>query len=84
MRIKRLYITCLKIDAFLCGIRAIGLCSSMNIELENLAVKRISLFLALASLCKSLKNYLISATPSMQSLFRVKLAFISCTKIILK
>jgi hypothetical protein len=84
MRIKRLYIICLKIDAFLCGIRAIGLCFSINIKLENLAVKRISLFLALESLCKSLKNYLISATPSMQSLFRVKLAFISYTKIILK
>jgi hypothetical protein len=67
-------------DAFSSGITAVGLCSGVIFKLENLAVERMSLFPALASLRKFLKNCSISATPSMQSLFRVKPVFIS-TKI---
>ena len=67
MRIKRLYIICPGIDAFSYNIRAISLCSSVNIKLENSEVEKKSLFLTLVTLHKFLRSYLMSAIPSILS-----------------
>jgi hypothetical protein len=83
MQIKRPYITRLKINAFSYNIRAIYSYSDVNIKLKNLAIEKRSLFLALVNLYRFLKDYSLSATPSILSLFKIKPVFIS-TKIILK
>jgi hypothetical protein len=77
MQIKRPYIICLKIDAFLYNIRAICLYFSVNIKLNKLVAKKRSLFLALANLYKFLKNCFPSVKPSIKTLFGIKLVFIS-------
>jgi hypothetical protein len=59
-------------DAFSCGIRAVCLCSAVNIELENSLVEKRSLFPALADLSKLLGNCSLSAALSMKSLFRIR------------
>ena len=64
MQIKRLYIIRLKIDAFLYSIRAIYLYFGVNIKLKILVAKKRFLFLALANLCKFLKNCSLSAALS--------------------
>ncbi len=51
-------------DTFLYSIRAVCLCSSINIKLEILAAEKRSLFPALADLCKFLKNCSLSAILS--------------------
>jgi hypothetical protein len=77
IRIKRPYTIRLGMDAFLFGIMAICLCSGVNIGLEKSLVKKRSLFLALADLHKFLGNCSLSAVSSIQSLFRIKLLFMS-------
>jgi hypothetical protein len=72
MQSKRLYTICLGMDAFSFGIIAICLCSSVNIELENSLVKKRSLFPALADLYKLLRNSLLSAVSSIQSLLKIR------------
>jgi hypothetical protein len=69
---KGLFITHPRIDAFLYSIRVVCLCSSVNIELENSAVEKRSLFPALADLCKLSRHCSLSAALSMQSLFRIR------------
>ena len=64
-------------EAFSFSIIAICLCSNVNISLEKSLVKKRSLFPALVDLHKFLGNYSLSATLSIQNLFRVKLLSIS-------
>jgi hypothetical protein len=71
-------------DAFLYNIRAVCLCSGVNIKLEIIVTKKRSLFPTLANLYRFLNNWSLSAALSMQSLFRVKPVFISRTKIVFK
>jgi hypothetical protein len=56
MQIKRLYITRLEIDTFLCDIRAVCLYSSVNIKLEIIIAKKRFPFPTLANLYKFLSN----------------------------
>jgi hypothetical protein len=77
MQIKRLYITRPRMEAFPCGIRAIGLCSGVNIKLEILVVEKMSLFPTLADLRRFLRNCSLSTILSMQTLFGAKPVFIS-------
>jgi hypothetical protein len=59
-------------DAFPCDIRAVCLCSGVNIKLEISIAEKRPLFPALADLRKFLRNYSLSAVPSMQTLFGTK------------
>lgn len=59
-------------DAFSFGIMVICLCSSINIKLDNPLVEKKSLFPALADLHKLLRNCLLSAASTIQSLLRIR------------
>jgi hypothetical protein len=56
MQTKRLYIILLGMDAFSCSIRAVCLCSGVNIKLEISVAEKRSPFLALADLRRFLRN----------------------------
>ena len=74
MRTKRLYITRPRMDAFLCDIKAVCLCSGVNIKLEITAAKKRSPFPTLVDLRKFLGNCSLSAAPNMQTLFGTNLS----------
>ena len=72
IRSRRLYTIRPGMDAFSFGIMAICLCSGVNIKLDNLLAKKKSLFPALADLYKLLRNCLLSAASTIQSLLRIR------------